>query len=76
MYMLLPLHVLYSKIEMNIILFILRDLAGFRTLVEDLLVCGVLSSSHHGTPHTRGAKRFNLGSFYPRVCVSHILKIL
>ncbi len=27
-----------------------------RTLIENLLVCGVLSSSHRGTPHTIGAK--------------------
>jgi len=31
------------------------------TLVEILLVFGVLSLSHHGTPHTIGAKRLNLG---------------
>ncbi len=36
-----------------------------RTLVEDLLVCGVLSSSDHGTQHTMGAKRFNPGFFSP-----------
>ncbi len=35
--------------------------------VEDLLVCGVLSLSHRGTPHTIGAKRLNRGSFRPRV---------
>ena len=33
------------------------------TLVENLFVCGVLSLSHHGTPHTIGAKLLNLGFF-------------
>ncbi len=43
-----------------------------RTLVENLLVCGVLSSSHRSTPHTIGAKRLHLGFFGPRVCgLSH-----
>ncbi len=46
-----------------------------RTLVEHLLVCVVLSSSHRSTPHTIGAKRFILLSSC--VCVvSHILKIV
>ncbi len=41
-------------------------------LVEDLLVCGVLSSSHRSTQHTIGAKWFNLGFFGPHVCgLSH-----
>ena len=31
------------------------------TLVGNLFVCGVLSLSNHGTPHTVGAKRLNLG---------------
>ncbi len=39
-----------------------------RLLVENLL----LSLSHHGTPHTIGAKQFNLGFFCPHVCgLSH-----
>ncbi len=43
-----------------------------RTLVEDLLVCGVLSSSDRGTQHTMGAKRLNPGFFRPHVCgLSH-----
>ncbi len=37
------------------------------TLVENLLVCGVQSSSHCSTPHTIGAKRFNPGVFCPHV---------
>ncbi len=71
-YMLLPLNVLCSKIEVS------KDFARFpvftvQTLVENLLVCGVLSSSHRGTPHTIGAKRFNLGFFGPHVCgLSHL----
>ncbi len=55
----------YSKIS--------RDSARFPlftvgTLVENLLVCGVLSSSHHSTPHTIEEKRFNLGFIFPHVC--------
>ncbi len=44
-------------------------------LVENLLVCGVLSLSHRGTPHTLGAKRLNLAFFVLMFVVSHILKI-
>lgn len=45
-----------------------RDFARFPvfavgTLVENLFVCGVLSLSRHGTPHTTGPKRFNIGLF-------------
>ncbi len=58
-----------------------RDSARFPvftvgTLVENLLVCVMLSSSHRSTPHTIGAKRFNLGFFLSSCVVSHILKIL
>ncbi len=31
-----------------------------RTLVENLLVCGVLSLSHRSTPQNMGTKRLNL----------------
>ncbi len=42
------------------------------TLVKNLLVCGVLSLSHRGTPHIIGARRLNLGFFCPNVCdLSH-----
>ncbi len=82
-YMLLPLNVLCSKIEIYMFLNLVysqvsRDFVRFpvftvQTLVENLLVCGVLSSSHRGTPHTIGAKRFNLGFFGPHVCgLSHL----
>ncbi len=44
-----------------------------QTLVENLLVCGVLSSSHRGTPHTIGSKLFHLGFFGPHECgLSHL----
>ncbi len=75
-YMLLPLHVLCSKNKQKkkILVYsqVWRDSARFPvftvgTLVEDLLVCGVVSSSHRSTPHTIGAKPFNLGLFCPRV---------
>ncbi len=42
------------------------------TLVDNLLVCGVLSLSHRGI----GEKRLNLGFFVLMFVVSHILKIL
>ncbi len=45
-------------------------------MVENLLMCGVLSLSHSGTPHTIGAKRLNLGFVLSSCVVSHILKIL
>ncbi len=73
--MLLSLHVLRSKIAKIYYLVysqVSRDSARFPvftvgTLVENLLVCVVLSSSHRSTPHTIGAKRFNLGFFCPHV---------
>ena len=46
------------------------------TQVENLFVCGVLSLSNHGTPHTVGAKRLNLGFFVLMFVVSDSLKIL
>ncbi len=75
--MLLPLYVLCSKIAINIYIYIYiyivyshvsRDFARFPvftvgTLVENLLVCGVLSLSHRSTPHNIGAKWLNLGFF-------------
>ncbi len=80
-YILLPLCVICSKIVLKIINLIysqvFRDFVRFpvftvRTLVENLLVCGVLSSSHRSTPHTIGAKRLHLGYFCPHVCgLSH-----
>ncbi len=53
--------------------FILKSLRGLPCsqlglLVENLLVCGVLPSSHRSTPHTIGAKRLNLGFFCSPVC--------
>ncbi len=63
MYMLMPLYVLCSKIAIRKkIVFILKFpeiLRGFPCsqsgiLVENLLVLGVLSLSHRGTPHTIG----------------------
>ncbi len=39
-----------------------------RTLVENMLVCGVLSLSHCSTPQNMGAKQLNLGFFCPHVC--------
>ncbi len=68
-YILLPLHVLCSKKYKTQVS---RDCARFpvftvSTLVENLLVCGVLSLSHRGTPHTVGAKRLNIVFFCPRV---------
>ncbi len=66
-YIYMPLCVICSKIVLKIINLIysqvFRDFVRFpvftvRTLVENLLVCGVLSSSHRSTPHTIGAKRF------------------
>ncbi len=80
MYILLPLYVLCSKIAIKkkiVYSQVSRDSARFSMftvflLVEDLLVCGVLSSSHRSTQHTIGAKRFNLGFFGPHVCgLSH-----
>lgn len=47
-----------------------------QSLVENVYVCGVLSSSHRSTPHTIGAKLLNLGLFVLMFVVSHILKIL
>ncbi len=79
--MLLRLYVLCSKIAIiKKKIFILKSpeiLQGFPCshsgiLVENLLVCGVLSSSRCSTPHTIGAKQLNLGLFCPRVCaLSH-----
>ncbi len=69
MYVLLPLYVLCYKIAIKktdlVYSQVSRDFARFpvftvRTRVDNLLVCGVLSLSHHGTPHTLGAKRLNL----------------
>ncbi len=79
--MLLPLCVLCSKIAIKKDFMLKSRDAIFpaftvRTLVENLLVCGVLYLSHRGTPHTIGAKRFNLGFFLSSCVVSHILKIL
>ncbi len=81
--MLLPLYVLCSKFFLNQnILFILksgeilRPVFTVQALVEDMSVCGVLSSSHRSTPHTTGAKRFNLGSLCPHVCGLSHFKIL
>ncbi len=62
-------NIVYSQVS--------RDSARFPvftvgTLVENLLMCGVLSSSHRSTPHTIGAERFKLGFFCPHVCgLSH-----
>ncbi len=58
------IYIVYSQVS--------RDSARFPvftvcSLVENLLVCGVLSLSHRSTPHTIGAKRFNLGFFCPHV---------
>ncbi len=80
--MLLPLYVLCSKIAIIIkkIVFILKSpeiLRGFPCsqsglLVENLLVCDMLSLSHRGTPHTIRAKRLNQGFFCSHVCgLSH-----
>ena len=62
----------FLPIICNVYSEVLRDFVRFPvftvvTLVENLFVCGVLSLSHHGTPHTIGAKRLNLGFFCPRV---------
>ncbi len=47
-----------------------------RTLVENLLVCGVLSLSR-GTPHTIGAKWLNQGYICPHICgLSHFEDLL
>ncbi len=69
-YMLLLLYVLCSKIAIKKkFLFILKSpeicvpVFTVRTLIENLLVCGVQSLSHR----TRGAKRLNLGFFCPHV---------
>ncbi len=69
--MLLPLYVLCSKIAIkkNLVYSqVSRDFVRFpvftvRILVENLLLCGVLSFSHRSTPHTVGAKLLNLGFF-------------
>ncbi len=83
--MLLPSYVLCYKIEKKsiekILLIlksgeILRPVFPVGTLVEDMSVCGVLSSSHRSTPHTTGAKQFNLGSLCPHVCGLSHFKIL
>ncbi len=57
-------------------IFILKSQQIFPLLVENLLVCDVLSLSHRGTPHTIGANWLNLGFFVLMFVVSHILKIL
>ncbi len=55
---------------MNLVYFqVFRDFERFPVfkfgiLVENLLVCGVLSSSHSSTPHTIGSKRLNLGFLF------------
>ncbi len=63
----LKTNIVYSQIP--------RDFARFPvftvgTLVENLLVCGVLSLSHRSTPHTIEVKTVLM------FVVSHILKIL
>ncbi len=69
MYMFLSLFVLCSKIAIkkSCLFSSLERFSGISrvsvTLVEYLSVCGVLSSSHRGTPHTIGAQRLNLGFF-------------
>ncbi len=80
--MLLPLYVLCYKIKhiYKQILFTPKSpevLRGFPCsqsglLVENLLVCGVVSLPHRGTPHTIGAKQLNQGFLCPHVCgLSH-----
>ncbi len=83
-YILVSLHFLCSKIKKlknTSCLFsqeyysqVLRDSVRFPVftvgnLVENLLVCGVLSSSHHSTPQTIRAKQFNLWVFFLSSCV-------
>ncbi len=79
--MLLPLYVLCSEVLITKYCYISRDSARFpvfpfQLLVENLLVCGVLSLSHCGTPHTIGAKGSIYGFLVLMCMVSHILKIL
>ncbi len=82
-YMLLPLHVLCPKKKKKILVYsqVSTDSVRFpmftvRTLAENLLVCGLLSWSHRGTPQHYRSKWFNLGFFVLVCMVSHILKIL
>ncbi len=66
-------YIVYSQVSRNYARF---PVLKVRTLVESLLVCGVLALSHRSTPHTIGAKRLNLGFILYSCVVSHILKIL
>ncbi len=62
-------NLVYSQVSRDSVRF---PVFTVRTLVENLLVCGVLSLSHRGTPHNLGAQRLNLGFFWS----SRVLKIL
>ncbi len=55
----------YTQVSREFAIFLVFE---FGTLVENLLVCGVLSTSHHIAPHTIGANQLNLGFFCPYVC--------